>query len=192
MRVDVSGHQFTFPPTCACCNSAADRQLTISASKSSGKRVIHTKTQVWDIPYCAHCLAHVGAADRAAGTAKLLTILSLLAAVFLWYLTSFYIALIFGILAIIGTAILHGKQMSNARAMCSPACMSVSRAIAYLGWHGTLHRFEVLSPNFARDFMAANQRKLVNLTPQARDLLASSGITAEPLNKPRSARRYMT
>jgi hypothetical protein len=59
-----------------------------------------------------------------------------------------------------------------------------------MGWHGTLHQFDILSLNFALAFMVANERKLVNLSPEAMELLASSGHVPNP-RAPRSPRRHM-
>jgi hypothetical protein len=69
MQVDVSGHQFVFPTVCACCNGRADTELTVSTSKSTGKRVIRTSSNEWDIPYCKQCVLHVKAVE----SAKMLT-----------------------------------------------------------------------------------------------------------------------
>lgn len=191
MRLELSGHQFTFPTRCACCHASANAQLLVSASKSTGKRVVHTKTQVWDIPYCTRCLSHVKAAAQAATTAKTLTALSIIAALILCYITSSYLGLILGILGVAGTIMVHNQQLTKARQLCGPSCVSVRAAVAYLGWYGTLHQFEIGSRDFAREFMAANQRKLVNLSPQAQQVLAA-GSPAPVQNAPRSPRRYMT
>jgi hypothetical protein len=191
MRVDVSGYQFTFPMSCACCSGVANAQLTVSASKSSGKRVVHTKTQVWDIPYCTHCLQHVKAVEEAATVAKILTLLSVVGGGFVWYAAAPWIGILLAISGLIGTIILYNHQMTKARGMRSASCVSVAKAVAYLGWYGTLHRFEIVSVDFARNFMVENQRKLVNLSPQAQRMLASGGGVSTP-NAPRGPRRYMT
>ncbi len=189
MRVDLSGHSFIFPASCACCNGAADQHLTIWASRSSGKRVIRTAANAWDVPYCSGCLAHVSAAESARSLAKVLTLASLAGGALLWFTVDQTIGLIVAILGLAGTVFLHSRQVANAKAGCCADCACVHRAIAYLGWHGTLHQFEVMSPRFAADLMAANARKLVNLSREARDILESRTATASP-NAPRAPRRY--
>lgn len=187
----MSGYQFTFPSKCACCCSETNTQLSISASKSSGKRVVHTKTQVWDVPYCDRCTSHLKAVNEAAALTKAVTFLSLVLACVLWVFTAAYIGLPVGTLGIVCAVIVYNQKMTQARSMCSVSCASVGLAISYLGWYGTVHEFEIGSLNFAHEFMLANQRKLVNLTAEAQQLLASSGAVPTP-DAPRSARRYMT
>lgn len=191
MRVEMSGYQFIFPNRCACCCGAPNGQMTVAASKSTGKRVIHTKTQVWDIPYCSYCLSHVRAVEHAAFTAKALITLSVLLVAVLCFVAAAYIIVPVGILAGIGIVVLYHNQMSQAGRMCKATCASAGKAVAYLGWFGTVHQFEIGSLDFAREFMAANQRKLVNLSATAQNLLASTG-TDQGSDKPRSPRRYMS
>jgi hypothetical protein len=189
MRVDVSGHQFVFPTTCACCNGKTDTELTVSASKSTGKRVIHTSTNAWDIPYCDHCVKHVKAVEAAVTLAWVLGVLSLTAAGALWYFATPFLGIPVGVAGLVGTVLLHNKLMADARAMCGPDCVCVERAVKYLGWHGPLHKFWIASLDHALAFMLANQKKLVNLSQEARDLLESSGHAPRP-GAPRSPRRH--
>lgn len=99
-----------------------------------------------------------------------------------------WMGLALGILAMSGTGWLYRVGMSRAKARCGSNCVSVGRAMAYLGWNGPLHQFEVISWHYARDFMLANQQKLVNLSEQARNLLAGTG--AIPKTNARAPRRY--
>src|SRR5689334_15882635 len=72
MQVDVSGQQFVFPDICACCCGHANSTLSVAASKSTGKKVVHTRTNTWDFPYCGACLGHVRAAEAAVSLAWVL------------------------------------------------------------------------------------------------------------------------
>lgn len=175
MRVDVSGHQFVFPPTCACCNDKADTELTVSARKSTGKRVIHTSTNTWDIPYCDHCVEHVKAAEAAVTLAWALGVLSIAASGVLWYSVTPFLGIPVGVIGLVGAVLLYNKLMGGARAVCGADCVCVEKAVKYLGWHGPLHKFNIASLDYALAFMVANQKKLVNLSHEARDLLESSG-----------------
>lgn len=47
MQIDLSGNKFTFPHCCACCGGDPETSLTASASKSKGKKVVHTTTKSW-------------------------------------------------------------------------------------------------------------------------------------------------
>jgi hypothetical protein len=163
--------------------------LTVSASKSTGKRVVHTSTNAWDIPYCEPCVKHVQAAEGAVAFAWVVGVLSVAAAGALWYFATPFLGIPVGVAGLVGTGLLYNKLMAGARAMCVPDCVCVVRAVKYLGWHGPLHKFEVASADFALAFMVANQNKLVNLTQDARDLLKSSGNVPRP-NAPRAPRRH--
>jgi hypothetical protein len=96
-----------------------------------------------------------------------------------------------GVVAIVGTIAVFGMKLRQARAACSPNCVDVDRAIAYLGWYGTLHKFEIRSQRFASDFITANQKKLVNLKSDARQLLTAGDSAFKPTMS-RSPRRYVS
>jgi len=189
MRVDVSGHQFVFPTACVCCNGKADTELTVSASKSTGKRVIHTNTNAWDIPFCDRCVEHVKAAEAAVFLAWVLGVLSVVAAGVLWYFLTPFLGIPVGVAGLAGTGFLYNKLMADARAKCGPDCVCVEKAVKYLGWHGPLHKFWITSEDYALAFMVANQKKLVNLSQEATDLLKASGHVPRP-SAPRAPRRF--
>lgn len=191
MRVSLSGYKFIFPAKCACCSGRADVELAISAARFSGKRVVHSNTKVWDVPYCNHCLNHIKTISEAAIVARGLMILAAVVACALWFFVAASIGLLVGILGIVGAIIARNHKIAEARSMSSPTCASAEAAISYLGWYGTVHQFEIGSLDFAREFMVANQSKLVNLSSEAQELLASSGVIPKP-DAPRSARRYVT
>src|SRR5258708_35922121 len=103
MRIHVSGHSFVFPPKCACCCGAANAELSISATKSSGKKVVHKKTHVWDVPYCDRCLEHVRAMESAERIARVLGFLSILLGGFLCYFDNLSLGITVGTVAFTGT-----------------------------------------------------------------------------------------
>lgn len=191
MRVDVSGRSFIFPRLCACCGVTADRELAVSATRSWGKRVRHSETKAWDIPYCATCVQHVGAAASARTLAVILGCASVLAGGVVAAYVEPSTGVVMGIAAMVGTVFLFKRLMSQARSLCHANCACVGKAVAYLGWYGSLHQFDIASRQFAHDFMAANQNKLVNLSTEAQSLLASTGSTIGP-STARSPRRYIT
>ena len=175
MRVDVSGHVFVFPYECACCSSPPDCELTISSTRSWGKRVRHFETKAWQIPYCSNCLRHIRSMQAAGAFARLFTCLSILLGVIVGFGVDGILGAGMGILSVTATVVVFSTKLRGARAECSPNCAKAEAAIDYLGWSGTLHQFEVSSQRFAFDFMTANQRKLVNLSPAARSLLLPTG-----------------
>src|SRR5689334_21091940 len=146
------------PPICACCGSPSVRAVPISSVRVEGKRVIRTKTSTWNFPFCDRCCEH----DRVWPTASALEVLVLTVltcGLYLYY---------------------YVKRRQRARALCAPACAPPRRAVSYLGWHGTVHQFEVASDAFAEAFLAANAKKVVGADAAARDLMSRPATTPPP------------
>lgn len=125
--------------------------MAVSAIRVQGKRVIRTKTSTWQFPSCSRCDEHDRAWPRASGL-EVLVLTVLTCGLYLY----FYV-----------------KRRQRALAMCSRACARPCRAVAYLGWHGTVHQFEVASEVFAHAFMTSNARKVVGADSQARAVIAA-------------------
>jgi hypothetical protein len=187
----VSGRTFEFPNECACCGATPDSEFTVSASKSWGRKVVHTEARSWDVPYCAACIRHIRAVEAARSLSRLLTFVSILLGGLIGFAVSPFWGAAIGILAVVGTVGVHAVQLGLARAESSANCVAADAAIAYLGWYGTLHKFEIGSQRFACNFMILNQDKLVNLSREARNLLSDKGPAVEP-SASRSPRRYVS
>jgi hypothetical protein len=175
MRVEASGRQFVFPVQCACCGGAADGRLTASASKSTGKKVVHTTIHSWDFPYCSPCIGHVKAAESASSISILLTVVALVIAVILYVGVAGWLGVATGLGGMAGVIVLYNKMMAKAKAACGPQCACVSSAVTFLNWDGTKQAFDMASAGYATAFMMANERKLVNLSPQAQQFLEANG-----------------
>jgi len=192
VRIDLSGNKFTFPQQCACCGESPETTLSASASKSTGKRVVHTTSKSWEFPYCTRCASHVRAAREAVTAITIIAIVSVIVALYLHFGVDQSGIGLFVALAGIGTAIyLHQVLMAKAKAMCSASCVTVKSAVGYVGWQGTCHMFEVLSSQYALAFMVANQSKLVNVSPQVWQWLQDNGYGSPRGNLPQSAKRFM-
>jgi uncharacterized tellurite resistance protein B-like protein len=156
VRISLSAKQLVMPPVCACCGGASTASVPVSATRVRGKRVIRTTTSTWEFPFCGRCCEHDRAWPKASGLEVLvLTILTL--GIYLY----FYV---------------KGRQ--RAMALRAPSCAMPCRAVAYLGWHGTVHELEVASEEFARAFLAANGKKLVDADAEARELMARAAAEA--------------
>jgi len=81
----------------------------VSASKSTGKRVVHTKTNAWDFPYCSDCVRHVRAAEAATALAWTLAVVSVIAGGILWGVVSPYLGIPAGVLGLVE---LHGGTVA--------------------------------------------------------------------------------
>ena len=190
MRVQLSGHKFEFPRKCACCGGHADVELSASASKSSGKRVIHKQTNVWDFPYCKRCVHHVLSVEATTKLAVGVAVVALGLSLIVSFSYTGELGLTVGVLGIAGAVAIYLIGLAKARAHCVSDCVAVGRAVCYLGWHGPLHQFDVLSTSYALDFMLVNQSKLVNLSDQARNLLGGSSVLQK--TNARAPRRFRT
>ena len=191
MRVEVSGRQFTFPPICACCGAPANTVFTASASKKTGKKVVHTSTHAWDFPYCSVCTAHYQAAQNAGKTVGALGVGVLVFALFAWLAVSFWLGVFIFVVGFAGIVALQSNLMTQAKAMCRPQCACVGQCVSLLDWDGARQVFEITSLAYALAFMVANERKLVNLSPQARQFLVANGY-GQQIGNQQSARRYET
>lgn len=158
MRIAVSAKQLDMPPLCACCGAPSSTTIQVSATRIEGKRVIRTRTSAWNFPSCMRCAGHDREWPTASGLAVL--VLTLLTCGLYLY---FYV-----------------KRRQRALAMCTPACARPTQAVAYLGWHGTVHQFEVASGVFARAFLTSNARKVVDADARAREVMS------EPASVPRA------
>src|SRR5213593_504629 len=134
MRIDVSGHQFTFPQVCACCGAPPDTVWTVSASRSRGKRVVHTTSKRWDVPYCKECAGHASLYRSAAGIALLAFVVGGVLALIVGDALG---ALVFA-LAILSSIMVFWRLRARATAQRKAACSVSGPAVNYLGWEGTV------------------------------------------------------
>ena len=190
MRVELSGHKFEFPQECACCGAAPQTTLLASASRSTGREVVHTTSKSWDFPYCARCAKHVQDSKGATMPAWSIIVCSIILAIIVGFNAPLIWAFLVAIVGIAGGVAAYKKLMTEAKRGCVPNCSSVQSAVTYSGWQGTRHTFDIASTNYATKFMVANRSKLVNVTPEVWEWLKANGYVASP-NQPQSARRDM-
>jgi len=132
MRVDVSGHLFVFPHDCACCGGTADAELSVSASRSRGSRIVHTEMKTWDVPYCSGCIKHIRNLDNVRLQLKLLAFFSLFLGLLIGFSLGSYWGAVAGMLALVATALLHRSRLRQLRAECSAgSCVSIDKAVEY-------------------------------------------------------------
>jgi hypothetical protein len=53
------------------------------------------------------------------------------------------------------------RAMQHARSLRSPRCCTFQIAVAYEGWHGSIHTFWFANPDYADAFRLANPRKVL-------------------------------
>ena len=66
INIQVSAKIISWPSICACCGEQANASFRAKAVRTTGKRVKHTTTKAWDVPYCEQCLDHKRKSDAAA------------------------------------------------------------------------------------------------------------------------------
>jgi hypothetical protein len=75
--LQISARVIRWPGICACCAQPADAAIEVSSTRTTGKRVIHTQTKSWDVPYCNRCLSHIRAAKDLRAFSRIVINLSL-------------------------------------------------------------------------------------------------------------------
>lgn len=192
MRVDVSGSKFNFPQQCACCGNSAQTMMEVEASRSTGKKVVHTTTKAWEFPYCSDCTNHVQTVRLATSAAIVIIIASLLLAGYFYFIaTASRLAILVSIGGIVGGIVTYGSLMAMAKASCNSNCVSARLAVRYLGWRTTCHMFEIMSDSYAFAFMMENRNKLVNVKPEVWEWLRAGVYITQP-KQAQSARRSIS
>lgn len=163
MRVQLSGKRFVFGRNCVCCGAPAETELAVSATRTTGKRVVRTRTNTWMFPYCQSCVAHVAAWDSAGGCGVIAFALIVGTVLSFWHLLVGVAVAGIGIALAVRDA---SKKRAAAKALCGPACTSAQRAVTYEGWSGTVETFEIASEQYAVQFMLGNRAKLINVSPE--------------------------
>lgn len=183
MRIEVAGKQFVFPRECACCGGFP--QTTITLSGTERNRNSRTRGWAWDVPYCQECRRHVTRTDQAFIVG--LTIAALFG------FCSFLYALFGGarlgaglfLASLIVAAVITSALVPKTRGGAS--CVTVFRALIYLGSSGVIHSFDFRSKPYARAFVRSNRLKLVNasvvVSQMVRDLPVSENQVARRLAK---------
>jgi len=174
MKVSVSGRQFVFPRTCACCGSFPLTTLAVSGSERN--RLSRTRGWVWDVPHCVACKQHILAAEMVQVGTLLLIAVSAIGATIVSLLSRSWL---FGVILLLGWLIAIGLIAITSWALVRrsrPAnCTGMGRAVRYLGSDRTCHSFYFQSGFYAAEFVRANESKIVNASAKVAGILKSTG-----------------
>lgn len=162
-QLQVSAKILSWPRQCACCGGQANSELRAAASRTTGKRVQHTTTSWWHVPYCSSCLHHKAAYDGASkwsgwglgGGVGAWVVLG-------WLTGSGWFGFIVAVALAAAGFWYQGKAQEEARKLMCATCAAPSDAVRYIGWHGTFHTFVFDSKGYLEDFVAANSRKTMS------------------------------
>lgn len=158
-RFQISANLLTWPSLCACCGGQADTKIRASASRTTGKRVQHTTTSSWEIPYCSQCIKHKEAYESAFKWLLVGLLLGLVVWFFIAQISSTLIGFFIGIIVALLGILPYAKAKSEAEALMRPRCSSVTSTVKYVAWHGTVHTFIFASKSYLDLFLAANSSK---------------------------------
>jgi hypothetical protein len=180
--VQISARIISWPSFCACCSQPATTSLGTSYTRTTGKRVIHHDTRVWQIPYCQDCVKHV----REANSATRWRANRIWMDVCLGFLLSGVLILgchqsipseslkyVLDIVVVSSVALLvaflcrrvqreFSTKITIIRARAPASCCSVYRACHYNGWYGTVHTFRFCNAHFVDALRRANPGKCVD------------------------------
>ncbi|MGI8923373.1 MAG: hypothetical protein ACR2HJ_04930 [Fimbriimonadales bacterium] len=175
MRVSVSGKQFVFPRSCACCGAYPLTELTVIGSEKN--RRARTKGWTWEIPYCLKCKHHVRAAEILFLVTLALAALSVIAGFAVTVTTAGWeLGLATGAGAILITSLACWIAWRVLNAKCSENCWGLTRSVIYLGSSGSCHSFDIKSAFYASDFVRANHHKVVNASPKVASILRNTSF----------------
>ncbi|HVT12613.1 MAG TPA: hypothetical protein VHE55_10115 [Fimbriimonadaceae bacterium] len=175
MKVSVSGKQFVFPRSCACCGAYPLTHLPVSGSEKNRRSL--TKGWVWEVPYCVRCKKHVKTADGVLLASLSLVALSVLGSFIASVLTSRpTLSIELGGLSIGAVVFAAGLILWSLRKGCSANCRGLTRSVIYLGSTGPCHSFDIKAKFYAAEFVRANHIKLVNASPSVVSILRGTSF----------------
>jgi len=189
MKVSLSGKQFVFPRSCACCGAYPTTSLPVTGTERN-KRAL-TKGWSFDIPYCLRCREHILATDKAliaglivvgAGIGACFVVAALRTHAQLGFELGALLVLATGALGVAGHKLLCRKLGVN--------CTGLTRSVIYLGSEGHCHSFDIRSAFYATDFIRSNHRKIVNASTRVASILTNTSHGAHQVGR-RLTRRQL-
>jgi hypothetical protein len=172
--LQISARMLSWPQHCACCGGTSDAFFHASATKTTGKRVVNTRTSWWEIPYCSSCLLHVTKYKSAAQIIVAGIGIALIVGFVIFFMsfvaggaielvgTFLLLAFLVGVGIIVAAVVMSRNAKAEALKLLGPNCVSPDAAVAYTGWYGTAHNFVFASKSYADEFVALNHRKTMS------------------------------
>jgi len=174
MKVSVSGKQFIFPRSCACCGGYPTARLSVSGPEKN--RRARTRGWIWEIPYCTQCKGHIRKSEWIMLGALALSACSMIAGM--------VVALVFHVwqagleIAVggcVAAGLLANGMLRVLRRFSSTNCCKMGPAMLYLGSDGSCHTFEIYSWFYFSDFVRDNRFKIVNANVEVTSVLRTLG-----------------
>jgi hypothetical protein len=139
----------------------ADTVYDATFTRRSGKKVVHTDTRGWSIPYCSRCLDHINHLR----TAVIALVLGIVAAVGMECIGIWggypRVFLLFAVpflgLGFWGYYALH----TSAKSLATEDCICLGPAVEYHGWSGSVHNLAFRNADYAAAFARNNRTRLI-------------------------------
>jgi hypothetical protein len=172
VRVEVSGKQFVFPRTCACCGTFATRSIEIRGSEKN--QLARTSGWAWDVPYCEICHGHVTRIERLHVGALAAAAMVIAVGFVAGFVNGPSAGLSVASLGLITVCLGFVSVTKVMRQGIHRNCWGLGRAVEYLGSNRDCHAFDIKSYYYARDFVLANHRKIVNASTKVAGILRNT------------------
>lgn len=147
-RVKISANNLVMPSSCVCCGYPGEVSILASASKSRGKRVVHTTTRGFEFPICRACHKHCDIEPN--GTMHLsvsLLVILALACTPLAPLIVFWLP---------AALVIYLWRKASARAGRGHSCESMGAPVVMENFYAREYTFYFDSGRFAGAFAQAN------------------------------------
>lgn len=158
--VQISANILSWPRVCACCGDVADTHFRAEASHTKGKRVKHTTTKWWEVPWCSGCAEHSRWFSLSQTALAFIFVVSGVSLVVAFISdTNRIAAILIGGILLAASIWAFRATIARARSLCRANCTARTIPVRYVDWHGTFHTFTFESRSYLDAFIAANDRK---------------------------------
>jgi hypothetical protein len=174
MLVEVSGRDFVFHPTGACCGEVAKTAAPSTTSRQRGMLTVRSKRISWEVPYCFACAKHTKAVQTADFVMMDTGSISVGIGGVVFMISSYkFLGVSIALVGMFISLLITKYLTIRAKALCTDACTCTASASEYVGFFHDSAKLEVISPVYAVAFMKANRKKLVNVQPETWELLGA-------------------
>lgn len=161
MQVSISGRWY-LPFACACCTGEPDTDVLARATRQSGVRVRRVHVRQVSFRYCAICSRHAEANARFRHYWKPVVAGTVIAGL-LWGAMAFWAVLVVGLPVAL---VAQRSRRERVLSMLLPGCATAGWAVAFIGWNGPVHTFELHSRPYAYEMLRLNWSRAINIPTQ--------------------------
>jgi hypothetical protein len=150
--IQVSARLLTFPNLCCCCcENIGVKKYRAKSSRTTGKKVKRTQTNVWEFPICESCSIWVKVQNTAIYSLTFAIIFAVLGALGKNIVMGAIALILFGVWRIVAAK----ANMLKINAGC------YAPPVKYLGWNGSVHSFNIMNGDYLARFAQLNAGKIL-------------------------------